>query len=92
MRPEGIAILDALPLSANGKSRRVRTTRPIARRPFPDAEVPRQRSRRGDGMRVWPPSGSDLLWESPDLGRDDDDFALGGHSLMALRTVLPDEP
>lgn len=82
MRPDGIAILAALPLSANGKidvsalpdpSRHAGLNTSIAR----EAPVGRTEQRLAAMWR-------DLL-ELPEIGRDDDFFALGGHSLMALR-------
>ena len=82
MRPEGIAILDALPLSANGKidvsglpdpSRAANSTSAVARA-APVGETEERLA------AIW----RDLLGIS-DIGRDDDFFALGGHSLMALR-------
>jgi thioesterase domain-containing protein/acyl carrier protein len=82
MRPEGIAILEALPLSANGKvdvsglpdpSRGDLSAKKAAR------EAPLGRTE--DTLAaIW----SDLL-ETPEISRDDDFFAIGGHSLMALR-------
>ncbi len=81
MRPEGIAIVEALPLSANGK---------IDVSSLPDPSRPAGTQIAAGGVPVgkteqrlaaiW----SDLL-EIPEIGRDDDFFALGGHSLMALR-------
>ncbi len=82
MRPEGIAILGELPLSANGKidisglpdpSRATRSdVKNLREAPVGDTET--------HLARIW----SELL-EVPEVSRNDDFFALGGHSLMALR-------
>ncbi len=82
MRPSGIAIIDALPLSANGK---------VDVSGLPD---PSRHAAAGEGAVGGLPVGkteqrlaaiwSELLGVS-EIGRDDDFFALGGHSLMALR-------
>lgn len=80
MRPDGIAILDALPLSANGKidvSALPDPSRPAGDPGTREAPVGRTEQRLA---AMW----SDLL-EIPEIGRNDDFFALGGHSLMALR-------
>ena len=82
MRPEGIAIIDALPLSANGKidvsglpdPSRAAVSASAAGRAAPAGETEQRLA------AIW----SDLLG-IPDIGRDDDFFVLGGHSLMALR-------
>lgn len=82
MRPDAIATVDSLPLSANGKV-------DVSALPDPLRPTGGQAHAKGE-----PPVGKteerlaamwcDLL-EIPNIGRDDDFFALGGHSLMALR-------
>ncbi len=80
LQPDGVTILDAFPVTANGKI-------DLAALPDP-AKAP------GEPRRFSPPQGeieerlaaiwSELLG-TPEIGRDDDFFSLGGHSLMALR-------
>ena len=80
MRPDGIAILDALPLSANGKidvSTLPDPSRPTDSNAIREAPVGKTEQRLA---AIW----RDLL-DLPEIGRDDDFFSLGGHSLMALR-------
>ncbi len=82
MRPEAVAIIEAFPLNANGK---------IQLSALPD---PAQRKTDAAGKDAAPPVGvieqhlaaiwRDLLGVTI-INRDDDFFALGGHSLMALR-------
>lgn len=82
MRPEGIAILEALPLSANGKidvSALPDPSRPAGSNTCTIREAPVGKTEQRLAA-MW----SDLL-DLPGIGRDDDFFALGGHSLMALR-------
>ncbi|MES2660596.1 MAG: amino acid adenylation domain-containing protein [Verrucomicrobiota bacterium] len=80
MRPDGIAIIDTLPLSANGK---------IDVSGLPDPSRPAGTGGSGEApvgkteqqlAAMW----CDLL-AVPEIGRDDDFFVMGGHSLMALR-------
>ncbi len=79
MRPEAIAIIDSLPLSANGKV-------DVSRLPDPSRQTGENPGEAPIGATeeqlaaMW----SELL-EISKIGRDDDFFALGGHSLMALR-------
>ena len=80
MRPDAIAILEALPLSANGKidvSALPDPSRPTDSNTIREAPVGKTEQRLA---AIW----RDLL-NLPEIGRDDDFFALGGHSLMALR-------
>ncbi|MEO5913268.1 MAG: amino acid adenylation domain-containing protein [Luteolibacter sp.] len=82
MRPDGIAIIDVLPLSANGKvdvSGLPDPSRPSESRQKTGGEAPVGKTEQRLAV-MW----SDLL-EVPQVHRDDDFFALGGHSLMALR-------
>jgi amino acid adenylation domain-containing protein len=82
MRPEGIAILEALPLSANGKidvSALPDPSRPAGSNTCAIREAPVGKTEQRLAA-IW----SDLL-DLPEISRDDDFFALGGHSLMALR-------
>lgn len=83
MRPEGIAVLDALPLSANGK---------IDVSGLPDPS--RFTASKAEALAYQAPAGQTeqklaAIWsgllEILKISRDDDFFALGGHSLMALR-------
>ena len=82
LRPDGVAIVPAFPINANGK---------IDLKALPD---PGQAPPSAASPAFSPPEGdieqrlaalwSELLGIS-EIGRDDDFFALGGHSLMALR-------
>lgn len=82
MRPEGIAVIEALPLSANGKidvtglpdPSRTLLSCANTNRAIPVGKTEQRLA------SIW----SDLLG-IPEIGRDDDFFALGGHSLLALR-------
>lgn len=82
MQPDGIAVMDAFPLNANGKIDLASLPDP-ENRPGPGADVPHEEP---DGRTeshlaaIW----QELLGISG-IGRHDDFFALGGHSLMALR-------
>ncbi len=83
MRPDGIAIVDALPLSANGK---------IDVSSLPDPSRPGgspQKNGVGEQPNGEPEQRLAVMWrdllEVSQISRDDDFFALGGHSLMALR-------
>jgi aspartate racemase len=82
MRPDAIGVLDSLPLSANGK---------INTSSLPD---PSQPSSAGQKHIFAVPEGETearlaALWNDllgmEAISRDDDFFAIGGHSLMALR-------
>ena len=85
MRPDAVAVLEALPVSAHGK---------VDTSALPDPSVP---ARPADGQGESPsraPVGAieqrlAAIWGEllgvGTVGRDDDFFALGGHSLMALR-------
>jgi amino acid adenylation domain-containing protein len=82
MRPEGIAIIEALPLSANGKidvSGLADPSRSAISSGSTHHETPVGRVEQAVAA-IW----SDLLGV-PSIGRNDDFFSLGGHSLMALR-------
>lgn len=82
MRPDAVGIIESFPLNANGKiqvsslpdparTRRETVTRPAA----PPVGETQERL-----AVIW----RELL-DIADINRDDDFFALGGHSLMALR-------
>ncbi len=82
MRPAGISVIDVLPLSANGKidvsalpdPSPAPVSKPAGTREAPVGKTEQRLA------AIW----SDLL-EIGEVGRNDDFFALGGHSLMALR-------
>ncbi|WAC19373.1 amino acid adenylation domain-containing protein [Luteolibacter sp. SL250] len=80
MCPDAIGLIDRFPITANGK---------IDSRTLPDPQAEKQPAREHAPptggteqrlARIW----SDLLG-IPDISRNDEFFALGGHSLMALR-------
>ena len=82
MQPDAIAVLDSFPLNANGKVH-------LAALPDPD-----RRASAAAGISHEPPVGDTesrlaAIWQEllgvSKVGRNDDFFALGGHSLMALR-------
>jgi len=82
LRPDGVTIVNSMPITANGK---------IDVAALPD---PARGPASGDGKSFAPPQGETeqklaALWsellEGREIGRDDDFFASGGHSLMALR-------
>jgi aspartate racemase len=82
LRPDGVAIIPAFPITANGKIDSAalpdpaKDLAPATTAPFaaPEGDIEQRLA------ALW----SELL-ETPQIGRDDDFFALGGHSLMALR-------
>ena len=82
LRPDGVMLIDSFPVTANGKI-------DIAALPDPARGIqattaapfsPPQGETEAKLAALW----SELL-ELQEIGRDDDFFALGGHSLMALR-------
>ncbi|MDN3358158.1 non-ribosomal peptide synthetase [Actinomadura sp. DC4] len=90
LRPAFIVVLDALPLTRNGKLDRAALPDPVVETAGP-ARAPRSPVEH-TLCRIF----ADLLGVA-EIGRDDDFFALGGHSLLAtrlvsrLRTELGDE-
>lgn len=82
MRPNAITLLDELPLSANGKIDTRSLTDPSLTRPTGDASLSEKPV--GDTEQRLAQLWHELL-EIPEIGRDDDFFTIGGHSLMALR-------
>lgn len=82
MHPDGIAVIDAFPLNANGKIHLAALPDPGHAAPH-KTDTPREAPNGETETRLaamW----SELLGVS-DISRHDDFFALGGHSLMALR-------
>ncbi len=76
-----IVVLDALPLTRNGKVD-LRALPPIA------ADTARADSwPRAATPRRWSPASSPKCCRSDRVGADDDFFALGGHSLLATRVI-----
>ena len=80
MVPSTFAVLDALPLTSNGKVDRLRLPTPEPARPAAAVapETPLEQSI----VEVW----REVL-ERPDVGVDDNFFDLGGHSLLAVRML-----
>jgi amino acid adenylation domain-containing protein len=82
MQPDGIAVLDAFPLNANGKIHLSALPDP-GHRAATAPDVPHE-APVGDTERHLAAVWQELLGIT-NIGRHDDFFALGGHSLMALR-------
>lgn len=82
MRPQGIAVVDAFPLNANGKI-------DVSALPDPSLAVTLQSSFAHEPPLGKTEVGMAAIWSDllglENIGRNDDFFALGGHSLMALR-------
>ncbi|MGW3974357.1 amino acid adenylation domain-containing protein [Streptomyces ardesiacus] len=84
MVPDHVVALDGIPLTPNGKIDRAAVARCIAQ----ETGTPTRTTTPPHGQheqriaRAW----SDIL-EGPDIGREDDFFALGGDSLLATRLV-----
>jgi amino acid adenylation domain-containing protein len=82
MQPDGIAVIDSFPLNANGKIHLAALADPGSRietspeKPYEAPAGPLECQL----AAIW----QELLGR-PQIGRHDDFFALGGHSLMALR-------
>lgn len=81
LRPDGVAIVPAFPVNANGK---IDTKALPDPGPSPSSTTSDFAPPHGDVEQRLAALWSELL-ERPKIGRDDDFFALGGHSLMALR-------
>ncbi|PZX20521.1 non-ribosomal peptide synthase protein (TIGR01720 family)/amino acid adenylation domain-containing protein, partial [Cupriavidus phytorum] len=83
MVPAAIVLLDALPLTANGKLDRRALPAPDATAP---SAAPEQEAPQGDlEIRlagIW-----QALLQVPAVGRHDNFFALGGHSLLAVQLL-----
>ncbi|MCW1926209.1 amino acid adenylation domain-containing protein [Luteolibacter arcticus] len=80
LHPDGVMLVDSFPITANGK--------------IDTASLPDPAKGSGEPRRFSPPQGETekrlaALWSElldvSEIGRDEDFFALGGHSLMALR-------
>jgi len=80
MVPAALVVLDALPLTANGKLDR--RALPRADAPAPVAGEPPQGDLETRLAAIW----QDLL-HVPAVGRHDNFFALGGHSLLAVQLL-----
>jgi amino acid adenylation domain-containing protein len=80
LRPDGVALVDVFPVTANGKI-------DVAALPDPArkaAEAKAYSAPEGETEQKLAALWSELL-QVPEIGRDDDFFTLGGHSLLALR-------
>jgi amino acid adenylation domain-containing protein len=78
-RPSAFVILDRLPLTPSGKIDRRALPDPAL--PAPGAERPRTRLERTLAA-IW-----EQVLAAPEVGLDDDFFALGGHSLRAVQVL-----
>lgn len=82
MQPDGIGVLDSFPLNANGKIRLAALPDPGHRTTITD-DAPHEAPAGPAESRLA------IIWQEllgvAGIGRNDDFFALGGHSLMALR-------
>jgi thioesterase domain-containing protein/acyl carrier protein len=80
LRPDGVALVDRFPVTANGKV-------DVAALPDPArkaTDTTAYSAPRGETEEKLAALWSELL-QVPEIGRDDDFFSLGGHSLLALR-------
>ncbi|WKA26398.1 non-ribosomal peptide synthetase [Bradyrhizobium roseum] len=82
MVPSAFAVLDALPLTVNGKINRKALPVPEGRTRTDDYVAP-QSAMEEILVAIW----SDVLDQDP-VGRDDDFFELGGHSVLAMQLIL----
>ncbi|MBX3741860.1 MAG: amino acid adenylation domain-containing protein [Akkermansiaceae bacterium] len=80
MCPDAIGIIDRFPITANGKIDSRALADPQAEKQPAKEHAPPTGETEQRLARIW----SDLLG-IPDISRNDEFFALGGHSLMALR-------
>ncbi|MGW1763491.1 amino acid adenylation domain-containing protein [Streptomyces sp. NPDC002073] len=82
MVPTVLTVVEALPLTANGK---------LDRAALPEPSAPAPRPTGGRGARTTREQILQGLFAEtlglPDVGIDDDFFALGGHSLLAMRLI-----
>jgi amino acid adenylation domain-containing protein len=82
MVPSGVTLLDALPLSANGKVDRAALPDPVAAAPAPASRIaPRTPTEEGIAA-IW----REVL-KKADVGVTEDFISLGGHSLLAIRVL-----
>ncbi|WP_341407489.1 non-ribosomal peptide synthetase [Luteolibacter soli] len=80
LQPDGVMIVDAFPVTANGKIDLAALPDPAKAPPEARIFTPPQGEIEQQLAAIW----SELLGTS-EIGREDDFFSLGGHSLMALR-------
>ncbi len=81
MLPSAVVVVPAMPLTANGKLDRAALPAPAVTWATTGSRTPRDVAER-HLLAIW-----ELLFDRDGLSVDDDFFAIGGHSLLAVRLV-----